>query len=58
MQPELLFGRISQLFVVGRIMDGVATHTTNTDPGTDILPAEGLSLMDAKHVGVLTYHLF
>jgi hypothetical protein len=25
---------------------------------TLLLPTEGLSLMDAKHVGVLTYHLF
>jgi hypothetical protein len=45
----------ARTFHVYRLISSLRHHSGMT---TLLLPIDGLSLMDAKHVGVLTYHLF
>ncbi len=52
LQPTQISART---FHVYRLITSLRHYSGMT---TLLLPAEGLSLMDAKHVGVLTYHLF
>jgi hypothetical protein len=44
----------AKTFHVYRLLSSLRNHTITTL----LLPADGLTLMDAKHLGVLTYHLF
>ncbi len=45
----------AKTFHVYRLIPSLRRHSSMA---TLLLPEEGLSLMDAKHLGVLTYHLF
>jgi hypothetical protein len=45
----------AKTFHVYRLVPSLRRHSSIN---TLLLPEEGLSLMDAKHLGVLTYHLF